>query len=358
MKCMIAPPLLAALILCAPPLALAGSDAPLLIGVAAAVNANTEEQRSEGASRTLRVGTDIEQGERIDTDENGQAQLLFVDGSSFTVGSRASVVVDDFVYDAATQKGHLGLSVGKGVFRFVGGHLSKDGSVDVRTPTALLGIRGAIVLIDVDPEAGTTLVTLLYGDHVMITGIDGSYEVIRRPGFGLVIGRGGTPSAPHRIDSARLSQMEAHLERHVPTLRPDVALARAGLQEVATPVAALSVLPHGLISIPLTLGTAGTLTQAAISGTDAAVVGLPAIDVDSTRLSSYGATMTSASLTTSSAGLSAVVVTPLTLPTLSTVTTSGLSVAVQPIGSLTSVGAVTSTTTGTVSVTGAGHIGP
>ena len=63
------------------------------------------------------------------------------------------MVIDQFVYDPNAGTGKLAASLGRGVFRFVGGKLSKqDNAVTMRTPTATIGIRGGVMLVRVRPD--------------------------------------------------------------------------------------------------------------------------------------------------------------------------------------------------------------
>ena len=57
------------------------------------------------------------------------------------------MVLDDFVYDPATQEGASSTSVVQGVFSFVSGQIAKNGpdSMVVNTPVAAIGIRGTTV---------------------------------------------------------------------------------------------------------------------------------------------------------------------------------------------------------------------
>ena len=54
------------------------------------------------------------------------------------------MVLDEFVYDPDAQIGSLVINATKGVFRLVGGKISKKNSVLLKTPTATIGIRGGI----------------------------------------------------------------------------------------------------------------------------------------------------------------------------------------------------------------------
>ena len=66
------------------------------------------------------------------------AQLLFLDESALTIASNSDVVLDKFIYDPKTSKGEIALSLGAGVFRFVGGRISKTSMVRIKTPTATI----------------------------------------------------------------------------------------------------------------------------------------------------------------------------------------------------------------------------
>ncbi len=110
-----------------------------------------------GVPRRLVLGQDVVFNERITTEAGGQTQILFVDESTLSVGPNANMVIDQFVYDPNAGTGKFAASLTRGVFRFVGGKLSKqDNAVTMRTPTATIGIRGGVMLVDLAP-GGTAL---------------------------------------------------------------------------------------------------------------------------------------------------------------------------------------------------------
>ena len=139
------------------------------IGVATAVNPQATGQPPGGPSRTIMIGNNIVHSERVTTGPDGQAQILFVDSSAFSVGPNSEIVIDEFVYDPTASTGRLAVSVSKGVFRFVGGKISKLGEspVAVNTPSALVGIRGGMMTLTVDDE-GTTAVKN-FGELLRVT---------------------------------------------------------------------------------------------------------------------------------------------------------------------------------------------
>src|ERR1700745_3626806 len=75
--------------------------------------------------RVLRIGIDVQANEVVTTHGNDRAHLVFLDGSSLTVGPNARLTIDKFVYDPNTQTGELAVNASVGVLRLVGGKISK-----------------------------------------------------------------------------------------------------------------------------------------------------------------------------------------------------------------------------------------
>jgi hypothetical protein len=159
----------------------AGAQSAREIGVTAAVNPQAEGIPQSAESRTLQVGVNVLANERIVTSDGGQAQMLFLDESAFTVGPNSDVVLDEFVFDPNTGTGRIALTAAKGVFRMVGGKISKRTPVTLKTPTAVIGIRGGIALVNVAPN-GATQATFLFGDQ-MTVGTAGGVQSVTRPGY-------------------------------------------------------------------------------------------------------------------------------------------------------------------------------
>lgn len=146
------------------------------------------------SERILRVGIDVNASERIVTRANDRAHLVFLDGSALTIGPDSNLVIDRFVYDPNTQTGDLAMSATRGVFRFVGGAISKKGAVVVTTPSASIGIRGGIMTIAIGSD-GSAIVTFLYGKSLTVTG-GGVTSVATRAGSQILVPYNGPPQQP------------------------------------------------------------------------------------------------------------------------------------------------------------------
>lgn len=113
------------------------------VGVAALVE-NEVNGNLGGRARPLQVGSDVFGGERIQTGANGNAQLLFLDQTSFTIGPKADVTLDKFLYDPRRNTGNVVLETTKGAFRFVAGAQGAD-KYQIKTPVATIGVRGSVI---------------------------------------------------------------------------------------------------------------------------------------------------------------------------------------------------------------------
>jgi hypothetical protein len=169
------------------------------IGVTQSIQNNPVGKPPGGLDRVLRVGTDVQADEIISTAADDRAHLVFLDGTTLTIGPSSSMTIDKFVYDPTTQKGELAVNATKGVFRIIGGRISKTSTIAVTTPSATMGIRGGIAVFGViapsATDSGGTTSILVYGNSLTVTA-GGVTQTITVPGLSVTTPTGGTPGAP------------------------------------------------------------------------------------------------------------------------------------------------------------------
>jgi hypothetical protein len=178
--------------------------------------------------RVLRVGVDVFANERIMTGAADRAHLVFLDGSAVTVGPSSDLVIDRFVYDPATRTGDLAMTTTRGAFRFVGGAISKKSEVTVRTPGAMVGIRGGIMTIVIGTD-GSIAASFLFGERMTVSNSQGSAIAIR-PGSVINVAFNGPPRQPILLPpgsfQAVLSTFESILSgAGVPNVNDEALLA-------------------------------------------------------------------------------------------------------------------------------------
>lgn len=165
-------------------------------------------------------------GQRITTGPGETTHVLFSDQSAITVGPNSEVVITEYQYNpplpsttpaAALQPGtgQLLLQMPKGILRVVGGLLSKWSATRVHTPTATIGIRGGISIVEHD-EQGATTGTFLFGDEMEATqDSTGRTERVLRPGFGVVV-TGTELRGPQRTTREELARQLAQVQAEQP----------------------------------------------------------------------------------------------------------------------------------------------
>jgi trimeric autotransporter adhesin len=183
------------------------------VGISSAVNPATTGAPPGIPAKQLVIGENIVYNEHIATGPVGQTQILFVDESAMSVGPNSDMTIDKFVYDPKTGTGTEALSATRGIFRYVGGKLSKlTTPVTMRTPSASIGIRGGVFLLNLMAN-GHLYVVFLYGDGLTVTGLTGVTQTITRPGFAVsVSGPGAAPSPPGPAPRALLDRFLASLD--------------------------------------------------------------------------------------------------------------------------------------------------
>jgi len=147
-----------------------------------------------GATRALGLNAPVFLNEIVSTGDGARLEVTFADDTRVTVGEKAKLTLDTFVFDPAAGNGAIKFGV-TGALRFVSGKLTKLASSDVRVNTgvATLGIRGTEFWggpID-DQALGVFLVTGV----VSVSNAAGE-QILSRPGQGTNIATPGSAPGP------------------------------------------------------------------------------------------------------------------------------------------------------------------
>lgn len=169
----------------------------------------------QGVDKPLKPGTSIYLNDRIHTGATGRVKMKFEDGTVFTLGSNADLVIDDFVYTPKRKGSRFGVQILSGAFTFLSGQIaSLDAeNFNVRTPLATIGIRGTHGLAIVEEDLTGCIVLLPdprpgKEDSAMIVTSGGHSVVLEQPGWGTdVKGMGMPPTPPKLWPADRVAEM-------------------------------------------------------------------------------------------------------------------------------------------------------
>jgi hypothetical protein len=96
-----------------------------------------------GATEALALRSSVFLNEVVSTAEAARLEVVFTDGTRLTLGEKAKLTLDTFIFDPAAGRGTIKFGV-VGAFRFLSGQATKLASSDVSvtTPVAIIGVRG------------------------------------------------------------------------------------------------------------------------------------------------------------------------------------------------------------------------
>jgi hypothetical protein len=119
-------------------------------------------------TRRVERGEAVYRGDWLETAAKARAKILLHDETELVVGPSSRLHIDEFVYDAGSDKGKVLLEVGVGLLRFTSGVLEPE-SYQVDTPVASIGVRGTIFDTIVAAVTYATTVILREGKIVVKT---------------------------------------------------------------------------------------------------------------------------------------------------------------------------------------------
>lgn len=110
-----------------------------------------------GARQPAKVGMGIQASDVIVTGADGSAGITFTDNSLVSVGPGSVFVIDKYSFDTTTHAGEFEGSLKKGKLAAVSGKMVKQSpeSMKIRTPSAVMGVRGTEFVVQVDEPTTT-----------------------------------------------------------------------------------------------------------------------------------------------------------------------------------------------------------
>lgn len=186
------------------------------IGVTAAMSGEVKRTASTiGASiGALKSGSKIFEGDKLNVSDDGRLQVMLRDQTTFTLGSGAEMVIDQYV---AGSNGKISADINRGVFRFVSGLIAKNSAdaLKVKLPHATIGVRGTQVAGEVANNGSSDIVLIGPGPNsfgatpgaITIENDFGSVDVTRA-GYAVSIDPVQAPSEPVIAPPALIQRLE------------------------------------------------------------------------------------------------------------------------------------------------------
>src|SRR5205814_2310531 len=93
-----------------------------------------------------------QQADKLVTGADGTVGVTFTDNSLLSVGPNSVLAIDRYVFDSTTHAGQFDSTLSKGTLAVISGKIVKQSpdAMHVRTPSAIMGVRGTEFIVRVD----------------------------------------------------------------------------------------------------------------------------------------------------------------------------------------------------------------
>jgi len=136
------------------------------IGSISEVRGNAQVLRDKAYGAELKFN--IQQMDDVRT-EAGRVAITFEDDSTVKLTEHSKLVIDEYIYDPDPSKSKMALKFASGTARFITGKFNNKEGISIRTPSAVIAIRGTDFTATVD-ELGRSLVILLPDENGISSG--------------------------------------------------------------------------------------------------------------------------------------------------------------------------------------------
>lgn len=201
-------PILSCLLGLLAPASLPAAEADRGIGKVIALRGSAEIAAADGSIRSLALASALEIGEKITTGPRGRIQILFNDNTIISLGPRSELVIEEYQWDGGNTPGRMKSVISEGVFRVLGGSITRSApeNFTTETPSATIGIRGSMYAGSV--RDGALQVVFQGGKGIFVRNQLRTVE-ISTPGFGTrVPAKDMPPVEPYRMPASELEKLD------------------------------------------------------------------------------------------------------------------------------------------------------
>ncbi|MGI1657572.1 MAG: FecR domain-containing protein [Desulfitobacterium sp.] len=147
---------------------------------------------------------DLTQGDSVRTDKDGSATVVFYTGSKMAVGPSTSFTVNK-LKETKDTGGKLSVKLKSGtLWNKVKSLVNVEDEYEVETPTAVMGVRGTLFMVSVDPTTGQSTTTVIEGSIRADSAADVRGSGLMNQGYLLQMGQSGTVLPPQRTPGSSI----------------------------------------------------------------------------------------------------------------------------------------------------------
>ena len=121
------------------------------VGQVKSVRGNVQVERG-GQRLAVEPGMNVRASDVLHTGADSAVGVTFLDNTMISAGPSSVLEIERYSFNTTTHAGHFDASLRKGSIAVVSGKMVKQtpGSLRVRTPSSVMGVRGTEFLVRVD----------------------------------------------------------------------------------------------------------------------------------------------------------------------------------------------------------------
>ena len=128
----------------------ASADEPIIGYIKTISDQTTIDERDGPVKASL--GSPIQVGNVIKTDQNGSAGITLKDNTILSIGPNTEFKIEAYQFEPQQDKLQLNASLLKGTLHYISGVIAKlkPEAVTVKTPTGVIAVRGTRFLVKIE----------------------------------------------------------------------------------------------------------------------------------------------------------------------------------------------------------------
>jgi hypothetical protein len=160
-----------------------------------------------GNTRKLALKSPVFLNDTLKTGKRGRGQILFIDNSIVSLGRSTVFRIVDYNWQPNKNEGRMTSEINEGIFRFMGGLISRHAPTKVisKTPSSTIGIRGSMYTAKVNKQG--TEVIFEGGKGIDLSNGSGKTAITRAGYFTRITDWNSLPAQPQRLDSQAVSSL-------------------------------------------------------------------------------------------------------------------------------------------------------
>jgi len=105
----------------------------------------------DGKRLPVKAGDALYEKDVLQTDADGSVGITFTDNTVLSLGPGSEAALSEYTFDSSNFQGAMLTDMHKGTLSMVSGDIARSspGAMKVRTPTAILGVRGTSFAVEV-----------------------------------------------------------------------------------------------------------------------------------------------------------------------------------------------------------------